>query len=147
MTLGRGEGAIGEARFARASAELTLSQGIGRSTEASLTASTGSSAGDIPTQRLWYLGGPQTVRGFAPGALAGDAFWFGRLEISQGHPVARPSVFADAGWAGARALLTESSVPISGIGLGMTLMDGMVRFDVARSSRGRLRADLYLNPR
>lgn len=147
MALGRGDGAIGEAQFARASAELTLSQGIGRSTEASLTGSAGSSVGRIPTQRLWYLGGPQTVRGFAPGALAGDAFWFGRFEISQGHPVARPSVFADAGWAGSRTLLTESSGPISGIGLGMTVMDGMVRFDVARSSRGRIRADLYLNPR
>jgi hypothetical protein len=147
MALMRGEAATGAADFGRASAEMTLSQGLARNTEASLTASAGSSVGRVPVQRTWYLGGPQSVRGFAPGALAGDAFWFGRFEISQGHPLARPSVFADAGWAGPRGLLTESSGPISGIGLGLTVMDGMLRFDVARSSRARFRADLYLNPR
>lgn len=147
MMFGRADGAVGAAQFGRGSAELTLSQGVGHSTEASLTASGGTSAGTVPVQRLWYLGGPQSVRGFAPGALAGDAFWFGRFEISQGHPVARPSIFADAGWAGTRDLWPATRDPISGIGLGLTVMDGVLRFDVARSSRGRLRADLYLNPR
>lgn len=146
-TLVRGEAAAGLADFARGSLELTLAQGLGRRAEASLTAAAGSSIGSMPVQRLWYLGGPQTVRGFGPGAMAGDAFWFGRLELSQGHPVARPSVFADLGWAGPRGLLSESRGPISGVGIGMTVVDGLLRFDVARSSAGRFRADLYLNPR
>jgi hypothetical protein len=33
------------------------------------------------------------------------------------------------------------------MGMGLTFMDGVLRFDVARSSTGRFRADLYLNPR
>lgn len=145
-SLWRLDGATGEKQFARGSAELNLSQGIGRRTEATLTASGGWSAGDVPIQRLWYLGGPQTVRGFGPGEMVGDAFWFGRIELSQGHPVARPSVFADVGWAGPRGQ-PGSTDPISGIGLGMSVVDGLLRLDVARSSTGRFRADLYLNPR
>ena len=146
-SLWRIDGATGVSDFARGSLELTLSQGLGRSTEASLTTSAGTSVGDVPPQRLWYLGGPQTVRGFGPGAMVGDAFWFGRLEIAKGHPVARPSVFADAGWAGPRDLQPATRGLISGIGLGMSVIDGLLRLDVARSSTGRFRADLYLNPR
>ena len=143
----RGDVAGGPQNFGRGSMELTLFQGVGRATEATLTASTGSSFGDVPTQHLWYLGGPNTVRGFAPGAMTGDAYWFGRFEIAQGHPLARPSIFADAGWAGPRTLLPESRNWISGVGAGMTFLDGMLRLDVARSSVGRFRADFYLNPR
>jgi hypothetical protein len=143
----RTEAAVGTANFGRGSVELTLSQGLGRKTSATLTGAVGSSFGDVPVQRLWYLGGPQTVRGFAPGAVVGDAFWFGRFEITRGHPLVRPSAFADAGWAGPRTLLAEAQTPISGIGLGLTFLDGVLRFDVARSSTGRFRADLYLNPR
>ena len=141
----RGEAATGTSQFGRASAELTLSQGLGKNSEATLTASGGQSFGDVPVQRLWFLGGPQTIRGFGPGAMAGKAFWFGRFELTRGHPLARPSIFADAGWAGDR--LQAGTSPISGFGLGLTLMEGVVRFDVARSSTGRFRADLYLNPR
>jgi hypothetical protein len=146
-TLLRGDAATGTQSFGRGSLELTLSQGVGRSTEATLTASTGSSFGDVPVQHLWYVGGPSTVRGFAPGAMVGDAFWFGRFEIAQGHPLARPSIFADAGWAGPRSLWPATQNPISGVGAGMTFLDGVLRFDVARSSTGRFRVDLYLNPR
>jgi hemolysin activation/secretion protein len=56
-------------------------------------------------------------------------------------------VFADVGWAGSRSQQPESSNPISGIGLGLAVVDGLLRFDLARSSTGRFRADLYLNPR
>jgi hypothetical protein len=79
--------------------------------------------------------------------MVGDAFWFGRVEVTRGHPLVRPSLFADAGWAGPRSLLTSTRDPISGMGMGLTFMDGVLRFDVARSSTGRFRADLYLNPR
>lgn len=146
-SLWRADGAAGARTYARGSLELNLSQGIGRSTEATLTASGGTTTGTVPVQRLWYLGGPQTVRGFGPGAMLGDAFWFGRFELAQGHPVARPSVFADAGWAGARSQLSEFRNPISGIGLGFSFIDGLMRLDLARSSTGHFRADLYLNPR
>ena len=143
----RGEAVAGAEQFGRGSLEMTLSQGITQRAEAKLTASAGSSIGTLTPQRLWYLGGPNSVRGFAPGALAGNSFGFARLELTQGHPVARPSVFADAGWAGPRNLRPVASDLISGIGVGMTFLDGMLRFDVAHSSTGHFRADLYLNPR
>ena len=141
------EGSAGELAFGRGRAEMTITQGLFSRAELTLTGSAGSSTGRLPTQRLWYLGGPYTVRGFAPGAMAGEAFWFGRLEIAQGHPVARPSVFGDLGWAGARGDLLQSKAPISGVGLGMTLVDGMIRLDVARSSAGKYRLDFYFDPR
>lgn len=146
-SLWRADGGTGVRDYGRGSLELTLSQGLGQRAEATLTASGGTSVGTLPTQRLWYLGGPQTVRGFGPGAMVGDAFWFGRFEITRGHPVARPSIFADVGWAGPRGLQPAAVEPISGIGLGLSVIDGLLRFDVARSSTGRFRADLYLNPR
>lgn len=143
----RGEGVGGAAEFGRGSMEFTLSQGFGRSGEATLTASAGSSLGDVTTQKLWYLGGPNTVRGFSPGAMTGDAFWFGRFEIASGHPVARPAIFADIGWAGDRANWSTPGKPISGVGVGMTFIDGIIRLDVARASTGKFRADFYLTPR
>jgi hypothetical protein len=146
-SLWRADAATGAKQYARGSLELTVSQGIGRQTEATLTASSGAAAGSLPIQRLWYLGGPQTVRGFGPGAMVGEAHWFGRFELTQGHPVARPSIFADAGWAGPRDLQSATRNPISGIGLGFSMIDGLIRLDLARASTGHFRADLYLNPR
>jgi hypothetical protein len=146
-SLWRLDGATGPKDHGRGSLEVTLAQGMGRSMEATLTAAAGSSIGELPTQRLWYIGGPQSVRGFGPGAMVGDAFWFGRFEVAKGHPVARPSVFADAGWAGPRSQQPATRNLISGIGLGLAVVDGLIRFDLARSSAGRFRADLYLNPR
>jgi hemolysin activation/secretion protein len=102
----------------------------------------------VSTQKRWYLGGPNSVRGFAPGALAGNAFWFSRFEIGSGHPVARPAIFADIGWAGDRSVWSTPGKPISGVGVGMTFIDGIIRLDVARASTtGKFRADFYLNPR
>ena len=146
-SLWRADGATGPKQYGRGSLELTLSQGIGGRTEATLTAAGGTSVGRLPVQRLWYLGGPQTVRGFGPGAMVGDAFWFGRFELARGHPVARPSLFADIGWAGPRSAQPATDNLISGIGLGLSVIDGLLRLDLARSSAGRFRADLYLNPR
>jgi hypothetical protein len=146
-TLVRAEGAGGAANFGRANVELTLSHGLGSRAEATITSSMGSSVGHLPIQRLWYLGGPHTIRGLSPGDMVGDAYWFGRAEITQGHPVVRPSIFADFGWAGPRASLAALEKLASGLGIGLTFIDGVVRFDVARASTGKFRADFYFDPR
>jgi hypothetical protein len=44
----------------------------------------------------------------------------------------RPTIFADLGWAGDRARVREVGRPMSGVGVGASLLDGLVRFDVAR---------------
>jgi hypothetical protein len=130
----------------RGSVELGLTQGVGRTGTISLTGSAGTGSG-LVTQRLWYLGGPATVRGFAPGALVGEAFWFGRAEIGRGPPLFRPTLFGDIGWAGAQRDISQSSGTISGVGVGVGIMEGLLRLDVARASTGKFRADFYFNPR
>jgi hypothetical protein len=143
------EAATGESSFARFSTEIAASHGLGGGTQASLTASGGASVGSVPVQRLWYLGGAHTVRGHAPGAAVGDAYWFGRAELAKGHPLVRPAVFADIGWAGDRTSWLEPGRPLAGAGVGAAFLDGLVRLDFARGLErgGGWRADFYLEVR
>jgi hypothetical protein len=145
----RVEGATGDFDFARAMLELTLSRALHGNVQGSLTAAGGTSTGIVPTQRLWYLGGVHTVRGQPLAAAAGDAFWMGRGEIGYAVPVVRPSVFYDLGWAGNRRDWQSPGNPISGAGIGLSILDGMLRFDLAkgiRPNRG-VRFDLTLEAR
>lgn len=144
------EAMTGGRAFGRGMTEVTMTQGLFGNAQATITGAAGTSLGDVSTQRLWYLGGPQTVHGHAPGAGVGDAFWLGRAEFTAGKPLIRPVLFADLGWAGPR---TEwgTGTPISGVGAGLGMLDGALRFDVGRAmepaSRGRWRVDLYLELR
>jgi hypothetical protein len=129
---GRIEAARGDSGgYGRVALDLTASRGFGRGA-ASLTLAGGTSAGTLPAQRLWFLGGSQTVRGQAPGAKFGNAFWLARAEVAPGDGAVRPTIFADLGWAGDRARVREVGRPMSGVGVGASLLDGLVRFDVAR---------------
>lgn len=71
------------------------------------------------------------MRGASAGALAGNAYWFGRAELGKGV-VGRRVVFFDLGWAGDRDHLREVGRPISGVGVGFSAFDGLFRFDVAQ---------------
>jgi hypothetical protein len=144
----RGEGAGGAAKFGRGSAEGDLSLPLGR-VAASITGSAGSSVGAVPPQRLWFLGGVSTVRGHPAGAAAGDAYWFGRVELSGRRPLFHPVVFADAGFAGSRDAWNAKSGRLCGAGVGMTALAGLVRLDVSRGLepvRG-WRTDVYFELR
>ena len=44
----------------------------------------------------------------------------------------KPSLFADIGWAGDRDAWREVGRPASGAGIGLSFLDGTMRFDVAR---------------
>jgi hypothetical protein len=126
------EGAHGDSgSYGRAALDLTGSRGIGNGA-ASITLAGGSSVGVLPTQRFWFLGGTETVRGQRPGINAGNAFWLARAEVAHGVGVVRPVVFGDIGWAGDRTRWRDIGRPASGVGVGMSIMDGLVRFDVAR---------------
>jgi hypothetical protein len=143
------EGAFADTgTYGRVALDMTASHGIGDGA-AALTVAAGSSAGILPTQRFWYLGGSQTVRGQRPGREAGDAFWLARAEVAQGVGVVRPVVFADFGWAGDRRNWSKIGVPMSGVGAGTSIMDGLVRFDVARglNPERQWRIDTYVEAR
>jgi hypothetical protein len=145
----RTEGAAGSFDYARGMFDFTATHGLARKLDGALTLSAGSSFGDVPPQRLWYLGGSQTVRGQAAGAAIGDAFWMGRVEIGAGSVSARPVVFYDVGWAGDRKEWGSQAKPISGAGVGASFLDGLVRFDVARGiyPEKKIRANLYVEAR
>lgn len=145
----RGEAATGSFDFARAMFDATVSRGITKRLDGAITVGAGSSAGEVPIQRLWYLGGSQTVRGQQAGTFIGDAFWMGRVEVGSSFVGARPVVFYDVGWAGDRRDFSDPGRPMSGAGVGASFMDGLVRFDVARGifPSKKVRASLYVEAR
>jgi len=145
----RGEAASGPVDYGRGLVELRLGRGLGERSAAALTAAAGGSRGVLPPQRSFYIGGPQTVHAQRVGSVSGNAFWFARAEITRGTPIIRPTLFADVGWAGDRALFRDSHVKVAAVGIGAAALDGLVRFDVSRSVRGGQRwgFDLFIDLR
>ena len=134
--------------YTRAAVDLTVSRGLGQRAAASLTVGAGT-ADKAPVQRQFLLGGTETVRGQRPGTQGGDTYWLTRLEIGRGIASARGVVFGDIGWAGPRDLWSHPGRPMSGAGVGLSLMDGLIRADLARGiyPSTRFRFDLYLEAR
>ena len=129
----RAEGATGTFDYARGALDMTLARGFGTHLSTALTAGAGSSVGDVPAQRLWYLGGVRTVRGQSAGTQSGDSYWLAHADVGYGLPVVRPTAFVDLGWAGPRARwLTPGRQIMSGAGVGASFLDGLLHFDVAR---------------
>jgi hypothetical protein len=142
------EGATGSADYGRAAADFTVSHGLPFGLISAVTAAAGTSVGDLPPQRQWYLGGLQTVRGQTAATAAGNAFWLVRSEIARDGPVRR-ALFADLGWAGSRDAMGDVGRPLSGVGAGLSVLDGLFRVDVARGlfPREQWRVDLSLGAR
>lgn len=140
------EAAVGDFEFQRGAVTL---RGLVTPTgplAAGITVSAGTSAGTVPVQSRFFLGGPATLRGYDGGAISGDAFWSGRLEVANSFPAARISVFSDVGWAGPRDAFA-SGKPLIGGGVGGSFLDGLVRLDLSRRFRGDKgwRFDLYFD--
>jgi hypothetical protein len=140
------EGSTGSFTFARPSATLFGGAPLPAGLAGTVEVGAGTSLGTVPTQSLWYLGGPATVRGFAGGIAAGDAFWRARAEVGRAAPGARIVVFSDAGWAGPRDDVDLDPRLLSA-GVGASFLDGLVRVDLARALREPTgwRVDLYLD--
>ena len=143
------EGAAGDFDYSRAMLEATVSHGLGRRLDGAITVGGGTSGGSVPVQRLWYLGGTQTVRGQRAGAAIGDTYWMARAELGSSFVGARPVIFGDLGWAGSRSDWKDPGRPLSGVGVGVSFMDGLIRFDVARGiyPEKKTRANLYVEAR
>jgi len=140
------EGAGGDFTYVRGLFDATVSHGIGERLAVSLTASAGYSGGTVPVQRRFYLGGLQTVRGQTALTASGDAFWLARAELGRGQASSRLIVFGDIGWAGDRRDFTRPGRPLTGVGVGSSFLDGLIRVDIARGlyPARQWRADLYL---
>ncbi len=134
--------------FGRSGVDLTISHGLLSAATAAVTVGGGVSAG-APVQRQYFLGGTQTVRGQLPGAAMGEAYWLTRFELAATGGAARPVLFGDLGWAGRRADFAHPGRPLSGVGAGLSILDGLFRFDLSRGvyPRNRWRFDAYLEAR
>jgi len=89
----------------------------------------GWTGGDAPLQRLWRIGGLDTVRGFEGATQIGESFWTGRLELSARRRALAPVVFADAGWAG----ITDEwpgDDALWSLGVGASVLWGALRADL-----------------
>jgi hypothetical protein len=145
----RAEAGAGDFDYARGALDLTASHGLGSWLDGALTVGAGTSGGQVPAQRLWYLGDSRTIRGQRAGIVRGDAYWLARAELGGSLVAARPVLFADLGWAGSRVDWAHPGRVVSGVGAGASLLDGLIRFDVSRGiwPRQGFRTDLYLEGR
>ena len=143
------EGAAGTFDYSRGSLQTTLSRGLGRALDGALTLGAGTSGGELPIQKQFFLGGVQTVRGQRAGAAIGDAFWMSSLELGTSSVGIRKIVFGDLGWAGSRTNFSHPGRPLSGAGIGASFMDGLIRIDLAKGiyPEKSVRANLYVEAR
>lgn len=145
----RAEVATGRSDYTRVFADVTASTPLVGGIDAALTAAVGASAGELPPQRLFYLGGPQSLRGYRALSSSGNAFWLTRVEVGAGIGPVRPTVFTDVGWSGDRREWQTDVVPRVGSGVGLSLFDGLLRVDAARGVRpvAAWRLEAVLNAR
>ena len=142
----------GDFDFQRARLGLRASLPLPLGSRIAVAASGGTTWGSAPPQRLFILGGPTSLRGFAPGVRIGPTFLSGRGELVvplSRVPAARAvglAVFMDGGWAGNRSRMRWDEAAASA-GVGLSVLDGILRLDAAwgwHGPEGR-RLDLYLD--
>jgi len=107
----------------------------------------GEHLGALPLQRAWFLGGAQTLRGFQASTLVGASFLRSRVEVTRPLGAGALAVFSDAGWVGDGVSRFSQRDALVSAGLGLSLLDGVLRLDVARGlRRGQgFRWDFYLD--
>ena len=123
----------------------------------------GTTIGEATAQRAWFLGGTRTLRGHAPSVLWGPSFARGRVEVARTSDFGAWSIFTDAGWAnhvggyysadaggdgmdseaGTRGATMEpprvDGQVLWGLGVGGSLLDGLIRGDVSYGLNGPAR--------
>lgn len=141
-----GEVAGLDARYRRGAVSLSAAHPLLFGTAGALEVGAGSLWGDVLPQRTFILGGAATLRGFDEDVVRGPTFWRARAELASGFAGARLGVFGDAAWAGPRADFTLAD-PFVAVGMGGSLLDGLLRLDLARGVRrgGSWRLHLYLD--
>jgi hypothetical protein len=129
----RVEMATADLFYARGSVDLLATRPLFSGVDGSLSTAVGNSLGALPAHRQWYLGGTGTVRGERPDPMrGGNAFWLARAEAGPTVYAAKPTIFGDIGWTGDRDHLDRIGRPTSGVGVGLSLLDGILRLDLAR---------------
>jgi hypothetical protein len=136
----------GDADYRRASVSASLSHPIFFGMAAALEVGGGTTWGAPPVQRTFLLGGSRTLRGFDSNQHLGPTFWQGRAEVGTGFTAGRVGLFTDLGWVGERASFRLDD-PFVSVGVGASLLDGLLRLDLARGVRlgSQWKIHLYLD--
>ena len=130
------EGAVGPSEYARGWAGVGVTFPLGRALAAGLEGAAGTTMGAPPDQRLFHPGGPQGFRGIQSGERRGEAFWLGRAEVAGGPPGVRITLFGDLLHTGPGEQVFTAGRPEAVVGVGASVLDGLLRVDVARGIRG-----------
>jgi hypothetical protein len=124
-----------------------VSRAIGSGLGITLRLKAGAATEPAMPQTLFRLGGLGSVRGFEYGTLREPAFWAAQLDITPFRARVRPVVFLDAGQASRISRLFSSSALVGG-GVGLSLFNGLIRFDLSRpispDDSGKVRFDLVI---
>jgi hypothetical protein len=140
------QGELGDFEFGRARLTLRTALPLFAGARMAIEAGAGTTEGDVPVQRFFYLGGASTLRGYEPSVVSGTSMARGRLEIARSWPFANFVVFGDWGWAGDRDDWRGYDEKLAA-GAGFSLLDGVIRLDLARALRSPKgwRLDLHLD--
>jgi hypothetical protein len=140
------QAATGDAEYVRTSLGLEVQVVMPARLRLSLETEGGTSWGSPSVQRLWYLGGPLTLRGYAPRVAGGQSFGRARAELDRSFSFGRLVLFSDVGWAGDRSDVNLDDA-LSSAGVGLAVIDGILRIDGAwpLASPHRFRLDVYLD--
>jgi hypothetical protein len=124
-----------------------IRQDVGDARGLTLRAAAGIATAPTLAQAEFRIGGLTTVRGFDYGIRRGQAFWAAQLDLAPLRGRIRPVLFIDAGQAGAADGLFDSEALV-GAGAGVSLFNGLVRFDLSHPVKpdigGKVRFDLVL---
>jgi len=138
------QAATGDAEYARLRVGGDLAVPLTRRFRFLLDAAVGGSWGEPSRQRLWYVGGPLTLNGYAPLSLGGSGFVRARVALDRRFAFGRLIVFYASGWAGEQDAFDDL---LSSVGGGIAVLDGLIRLDAARQLDGaeKWRFDFYLD--
>ena len=144
----RTTGESAAANYARASAVLRAAIPLVYPTwRLGLEVGGGTTWGDVPPQRSWFLGGARTLRGYSAAAAVGSSFARGRVDVARTFDIGTVTMFGDVGWAGARTDFDADDL-LYGVGVGGSVLDGLFRMDLSHGLNGpdkQFRVDLYLD--
>lgn len=138
--------ATGMADFARGSLVGRLAVPLPWDLRAALEAGAGTTVGTPSIQRLWFVGGPRTLRGYPPRIMGGEEMMRVRGEVARRMSFGFLSLFSDYAWAGDGSDFSLDDGFYS-VGVGLSIVDGLIRLDAGFGLREPrdLRIDFYLD--
>lgn len=113
-----------------------------------LSAGGGAASSGVPPQRAFAVGGPSTLRGYPPRTRVGPCHGRARVELERTFTFGGAVAFSDGAWAGPCGAWSDAR-PLRSVGVGVSLVDGFLRVEVARALDGArdARLELYVAPR